>query len=32
MLPSENNKAVIKQLMQDQGYVAKLKTLTEETE
>ena len=29
MLPSENNKAVIKKLMQDQGYVAKLKALTE---
>jgi hypothetical protein len=32
MLPSENNKAVIKKLMEDQGYVAKLKSLTEETE
>ena len=32
MLPSENNKAVIKKLMQDQGYVAKLKALTEEAE
>jgi hypothetical protein len=32
MLPSENNKAVIKKLMQDQGYAGKLKTLTEEAE
>jgi len=32
MLPSENNKVVIKKLMEDQGYLAKLKALTEETE
>jgi hypothetical protein len=32
MLPSENNKTVIKKLMEDQGYTAKLKALTEETE
>ena len=32
MLPSETNKTVVKKLMEDQGYVAKLKALTEETE